>query len=576
MVKIKKILLIGASLSLLSTSIKANNELFTTRGLYGGIQYIYLDNYYEINKKSSKSYLQIYQMGYEGSLYSPRLLTYDVSGTLYFDKTKRSNGEDLSIDDQSFKAYLNLIQGSKYPFTLFVEKQSLPTINLISDYVYSKQDLYRYGLYGSMKFGKYMLSYDARYRDSEVKGVFSDEKVKGSSYSLTLSRSFEKHFLSLYLRRNDTNYYRKSFTDESETDRDDKTSDARVTYNYNPSRTFRLNSYVGYSDIEYYDMKRITSNATFYWTPDDLYSLSFGVIGENLKYSNSFSNFTSIFANGRYKISSNLLSTQSIQFYNSTSSNYEQNTGSVNLGLRYSGNFNKSLSYYISGNTGLSVERGSGEEGIDETILDRNTQSINIGFGTTKRFIASGNLLGFSAYYNKFTSDLGEENDRYTLSSNFMTRIRNNLLYSINATYSDGESIGIKYRDDERVVKTKTTLLTVTNKLQYNTNIGINGRFSATTGLTYVYSNLGNSSGFRPYVNLTFYYRLRRNLIFSSVANVSRDTYGDVTNYSNFNGLEYAIRKIRFSAGARFSNSISDNRKGQQRRNIYLKFERVF
>ncbi len=576
MVKTKKFLLLGAGLCVFNTNIYANDELFTTRGLYGNIQYIYLNNYYEINSRSSESYLQIYQMGYEGSLYSPRLFTYDISGALYFDKTKRSDGEDLDIEDQSFKVYLNLIQGSRYPFTLFVEKQSLPTINLTSDHTYSKQDLYRYGLYGSMKFDKYMLSYDARYRDSEVKGIFSDEKVKGSSLSLTLSRSFEKHFLSIYLRRNDTNYIRKNFTENSVIDRDDRTSDVRLTYNYNPSRTFRLNSYVGYSDVEYYDMKRITSNATFYWIPDDLYSLSFGVIGENLKYKENSSNFTSFFANGRYEISPNLLSTQNVQFYNSASDDYNQNTGSVNLGLRYSGSVNKSLSYYTSANAGLSVERGSGDVGVDETILNRNTQTVNLGFGATKRFVASGNLLGFSAYYNKFTSDLGEENNRYTLSTNFMTRIRNNLLYSLNATYSDGKSVGIKLREDDRVIKTRTSLLTVTNKLQYNTNLGINGRFSATTGVTYTYSNLGNSSGFRPYVNLTFYYRLRRNLIFSSVSNISKDLYGDITNYSNFSGLEYAIRKIRFSAGARFSNSISDNRKGQQRRNVYLKFERVF
>ncbi len=576
MAKINKILFLGTSIYIFNTSIEANNDLFTTRGLYGSIQYIYLNNYYEINKRNNDSYIQIYQMGYEGSLYSPRLLTYDISGALYFDKTKRKNAEDLDINDQSFKVFLNLIQGSRYPFTLFVEKQSLPTINLTSDHVYSKQNLYRYGLYGTMKFSKYILSYDARYRDSEVKGIFNDEKVKGSSLSVTLSRNFEKHFLSIYLRRNDTNYRRNNFSENSVTDRDDKTYDAKLSYNYNPNKTFRLNSYVGYSDVEYYNMKRITSNATFYWTPDDVYSLSFGLINENLKYTNTSSNFTSIFANGRYKISPNLISTQSLQLYNLKSDDYDQNTGSLNFGLRYNNSINKSLSYYTSGNVGLNIERGSGKSGIDERVLNRNIKTINLGFGATKRFVASGNLLGFSTNFNRVTSDLGEENTRYTLSTNFMSRIRNNLLYSLNATYSNGKNIGATLDKNKKVVKTKTSLLTVTNKLNYNTSIGINGRFSATTGVTYTYSNLNNSSGFRPYVNLTFYYRLRRNLIFSSVSNVSRDLYGDITNYSNFNGLEYAIRKIKLSAGARFSDSVSDNRKGQQRRNLYLKFERAF
>ena len=575
MAKVKKTILLGVGLcAALSSNIQAyNDELFATRGFYGSIQYIYLNNYFELNNLSNESYLQLYQMGYEGFLYSPRLIKYDISGALYFDRTKSSSDKrDVNTNDQSFKLYLNLIQGSSYPFTLYIEKQSLPTISLTSNYIYIAQDTYRYGLYGSMKFNDYFIDYSARYRDTKSESSFTGQEIKGSSYTFSLSKRVNKHYYALYLRNINTNYYRKDFINNETSIRKNQTNDARINYNYRHSKTFRMNSYVQFTDTKYYNMKRLTTNVTFDWTPDDVYSMYFGLIGEKLKSQSVSSRYTTLFINGNYKITPKFTTTHNAQLYNVTSDNLKQNIGSLNLGLRYNDKLTETISYYTSANAGIKVERGS-DAGDAGALLDRNVNTIDLSIGSSKIFLESGNTVGLSAYYSYFVTDLGEDNTRYTLSSSFTSRIRSNLRYNVSATYVKSKAIRVL---NQEILTRKSEMFTVVNTLNYNTSIGINGKFTATTGVTYTYTNLGNSTGFRPYVNMTLFYRLRRNLIFSSMANISKDLYNDVTNYTSFAGLEYGIRKIRLSAGVRYTDQISEDRKGQQRKNIYLKFQRVF
>ncbi len=574
----KRVTLIGLSLIVASAgclyAYGKSNDLFITKGFYGNIQYIFLNDINDGTKEDRKSYIQIYQMGYEGSIYSPRLLKYDISGALYFDKstTKTNKGEKrLNIQDQNFKLYLDFIKGTKYPFTLYIEKQALPIISLTNVNLYTARDLYRYGLYGSVDLKDYTFRYNFERRESKATQLFSKEEIEANNFTVSMERRFEKSSYSIYTRYSDADYYRKSLDTGKVTSRLDRTNELKLSYRYSPRKTFRLNSYIRYVDDDYYDLKRTTVNLDAYWMVDKSYTINYGLLGQNLKDDNYTSNYLTMYVNGKYKINSKLQTTQNIQFYNINNDNLKQNVGSFSLGLNYNDNLNKTVSYFVNTDVGLRVERGEDDDPTLTSGLNKNINLYNIGAGITKRFVDTGSIVNFSTQYNYQSSDLGDKLSRYSLSGNFMKRIRSNLAYNLSASYYNGENI---FFTVSKLSKNDSEYLTVTNKLNYGVNMGINGKFLVDVGVKYYRSK--TNDGLQPYLNMTLFYRLQRNLIFNARANITKDLYLNSTNYTTLMGINYQIRKIRISAGARYVNQIREDLRQNGHKNIYVKFERVF
>ncbi len=576
----KRVTLIGLSLIVASAgclyAYGKSNDLFTTRGFYGGIQYIFLNDINDATNEDRKSYIQIYQMGYEGSIYSPRLLKYDISGALYFDKshTKNNKGtEELNIEDQNFKLYLDFIKGSKYPFTLFVEKQALPVISLTNVNLYTARDIYRYGLYGSVDLKDYTFRYNLERRESKTTQISGKEDIKANNFIVSMERRFKNSGYSIYTRYSDADYYRTSLDNNitKVTSRLDRTKELKLSYRYSPGKRFRLNSYIRYVDDDYYDLKRTTVSLDAYWMVDRSYTINYGLLGQSLRDDDYESNYLTWYANGKYKLNSKLQTTQNIQFYNIYNDNLKQNIGSFSLGLNYNDYLNETVSYFVNTNVGLRVERGENDDENLTAGLNKNINLYSIGAGITKRFTDTGSILNFSTQYNYQSSDLGDELSRYSISGNFMKRIRNNLTYNLSGSYYNGKNV---FYSVSKLAENDSEYLTVTNKFNYGVNMGINGKFLADVGLKYYRSQ--TSSGMQPYLNMTVFYRLQRNLVFNAKANITKDLYLNSTNYTTIMGVNYRIRKIRISAGARYVNQIREDLRQNGHKNIYLKFERVF
>jgi len=94
-------------------------------GLSGLVQYTYQeDKNKDINAQSNKdSFIQEYRLRYQGNIYSPRLLMYNIGGSFIKEDSNinesGSGDTTTAVESTGYDIKLDFIQATKYPFTIF-------------------------------------------------------------------------------------------------------------------------------------------------------------------------------------------------------------------------------------------------------------------------------------------------------------------------------------------------------------------------------------------------------------------------------------------------------------------------
>ncbi len=561
---------------------------YRDKGAYGGIEFRYVDDYYETNSSvtSQKAFIQEYMLGYMGNVYSPRLLDYTVEGVLRFenidDKTQGVKST-TKIDSQDYKVNLAFIKETKYPFTLYAQRTNRPYSTIYSQSINRyTQDLEKYGIMGSMKFDLFTLNYGASKNKRVQEDIATLQNRDTTSYNISA-------------RRNEANYniqvsynHLKRITDQtyanSKTSRINQTDDtADIRYGWNISDTLTLSSGLRYLQSDYYRTKTTTADANLRWVPNKKYNGMVSVsasrsdqygnaydIGDAQLYSNQV-DVININQNFNYNVTPQLILTQNMSYYDFSSDRSSGTIYSLRLGANYSKQLKENTRMQLSSSIDMrsSKNETSGTEYSSYQSLDKESYRVNLGARLNQNLPSIRSTLNTGVTYYGMRTSLDETRDRYSLNGSLFTRLFGEFSNRIDVSYMDDESLTYLSSLDG-LYSRSITRLDVGEYIDYATRLGIRGRLSLKVGVRY--SEIDNDglvvSRTVPRADMNLNYRFWQRLIFSAGAHVDKDLTYNYINYSANANISYKIRKVSFSMGYQYFKTevtdVADNLEGTE------------
>ena len=545
---------------------------YRDRGAYGGIEFRYVDDFYETNNSvtSQKAFIQEYMLGYMGNLYSPRLLDYTLEGVLRFenidDKTLGVKST-TKIDSQDYKVNLNFIKETKYPFTLYAQRTNRPYSTIYSQSINRyTQDLDKYGIMGSMKFDLFTVNYGASKNKRVQEDIATLQNRDTTSYNVSVRRNEKNYNIQVsynHLKRITDQTYANNQT--STINQTDDTAD--IKYGWNISDTLTLSSGLRYLKSDYYRTKTTTADANLRWVPNKKYNGMVSMsasrsdqygnaydIGDAQLYSNQV-DMVNINQNFNYNVTPQFVLTENMSYYNFSS---DASSGSI-YSLRFGANYRKQLRENTRMQLSSSIDMRSSTNETSSTeyssyqSLDKESYRVNLGARLNQNLPSIGSTLSTGVTYYGMRTSLDETRDRYTINGSLFTRLFGEFTNHIDASYMDDESLSYLSSLDGLYARS-ITRLDIGEYIDYATRLGIRGRLSLKVGVRY--SEIDNDglvvSRTTPRADMNLNYRFWQRLIFSAGAHVDKDLTYNYINYSANANISYKIRKVSFSMGYQY------------------------
>ncbi len=530
-----------------------------TRGVYGKLEYVLMhdsisDKY---NTTDRKSFVQNYQIGYEHYIYSPRLLTYDLGLSFYIDNSTSDVNSGISTTKSknetkhtNYKAYLNFIKKSKFPFTLYYEKIDSPLWSTAPNgttLVTYKTD--KGGIYGRMKLDAFNLHYEYRQAKTQKHESFAYENGDTKRFAIGMDKSFDENRTATFNYSHEIrNYYRSdnglNYTDSW----NDVVDNAVATYSWIISKTLSFASSVNYLKNEYLEYEDLTGTASLNWTPNKKHSENFSIVADHTTTKDGKNTFLSLNESGSYRYTENFSTNHGFQVYNASGDLYNMTLASATFGTSYlkpfSETFNASFGAYVTGRT---ETYDYSDQNI--SIQDRNMLSYTLSSSVMKSFDEKKSNLSAGVSYYQLISTTSDATQRITANAGYNKKFTDQLSYYFKL-YSTHDSNTYTTAENNETSRT-TNILSIDNSLSYWRAVGHNGKMTLKAGLLYSAGTFINR--FNPYGNFSFFYMLRRDLMFKMLARVSTDTGYDVTSYSGSTDLIYRIRKVEIRTGIQMS-----------------------
>lgn len=534
---------------------------FLTRGFFGNVEYGYSQEQTksENNKEARDTLSQNYTLGKTGFLYSPKLVSYLVQGSLLMDDSQSTSSQSSS-ESVNYRINTDIIRESKYPFTVYADKTTTPYSNIqVGSTLSYNEENNRYGISGTAKVPYVNFRYSATasdmQRDESSAYEMRDEKtVMGNVY-----QNYDHGAFSATYNANMREYSRDNFDLQTRQAFDDQSNDVRINGTWTPDKTLRFASNVSYVENTgtLYNLRNTTGNFETAWTPTDRYIAGLDVGASTMSAAGSKYNTLMLNANSHYQVTPGLSATQNIALNRSDGDSTKYTMEMATLGV----NYHKSFENEWMINTSASV---TGQKQQNETSAEMNSTSADAGInkeaysyslgqGVSKHFESIATTLSGDLSYYGMTSSLEEESQRMSanmlLSSNLWMNFYNTFsLYYIQdeSLYYAGGEIGM--------LKRNTTVRTASNRLNYSRTVGYNGRLALGGGISYSVSQFNDEESVTriyPNVNGNFSYLFFNALQFTSSVAASQDSVSDLTNYSANVGFNYRIRKITMSLDGR-------------------------
>jgi len=546
---------------------------YRDRGAYGGIEFRYVDDFYETNNSvtSQKAFIQEYMLGYMGNVYSPRLLEYTLEGILRFenldDKTQGVKST-TKIDSQDYKVNLAFIKETKYPFTLYAQRTNRPYSTIYSQSINRyTQDLEKYGIMGSIKFDLLTLSYGASKNKRVQEDIATLQNIDTTSYNISARRTEANYNVQVsynHLKRiTDQTYANTKMSSINQTD-----DMADIRYGWNISDTLTLSSGLRYLQSDYYRTKTTTADASVRWVPNKKYNGMISMsasrsdqygnaydIGDAQIYSNQV-DMVNINQNFNYNVTPQLILTENMSYYNFSS---DAASGTI-YSLRFGANYSKQLRANTRMQLSSSIDMRSSTNETTATTeyssyqsLDKESYRVNLGARLNQNLPSISSTLNAGVMYYGMRTSLDETRDRYSFNGSLFTRLFGEFSNRIDVSYMDDKSLSYLSNLDGLFART-ITRLDVGEYIDYATRLGIRGRLSLKVGVRY--SEIDNDglviSRTTPRADMNLNYRFWQRLIFSAGAHVDKDLTYNYINYSANANISYKIRKVSFSMGYQY------------------------
>jgi len=552
-----------------------------TRGLYGKLEYVLTDDTieYEDSKTERNSFVQIYEIGHEGSVYSPYLLVYDLSVALLLDTTDTSYRGEFSEYDSSkdvettnYKAYLKFIQRSKYPFTIYAERRDNPIWTTYDDeatLVTTKTD--KMGIKGRVKSEAATISYEISDYEIDRTESFARQNDKKRRYAVAISKRFAEHNVtaSISASHEDRDYYRDDWGagyTNSWSDTYDRLAGS-LTWKIDANQTLAASTNIlKNSRLDFEDRLAsitYTNIRSSRWT----YALS--LTDDNLQTDEGTNNYLTFAASSTYKIRDNWTTTQNFTLYDASGDVVDLTMTTLDLGTRYTQRHSDTFTTNYTASLTLTSERYGDDANL--TLDDRSLVAYNLGASFSKNYPDSRSSLSGGARYYQLLSTTDDSSKRLTLYGAYNKRFSKQLSYRLKASYGYDESSYTDIGSGETITRSIDTV-DIDSVLNYWRPFAASGKFSSTVGVRY---RSGISyEGLYPYAAMKLRYMLRRMLLLKAMGRVSSDPIYDTTTYTGNVELVYTIRRIRVILGSYYSRQTGGEPGTREHTNVYLRFVR--
>ncbi len=506
-----------------------------TGGLSGLIQMTYQkDENKDIDSESKKSSLiQEYRLQYQGSIYSPRLLMYNLGGTFRKEgsdtEESRAGKTSTKTKSKNYNLMLNFIQGTKYPFTIFKDRIDLPTWTVQPTQTFqTKMTSDRMGLFGNAFLGKGInMRYDIRKDNTRTTGQTQGTDQRNRSFLFGIdSRKEDKFIYATYS-------YQHNF--ERNKNKFEAINNAKVALGLKPGKNTNLNMDLSYNDNSYNEFTTMTSNTNFNYMPSSDFNANMSLYANRIKQRQDTGTFTTFYGNSTYKISQFFTTNQSLMLYKSSGDFGRDSTESLTVGLVFTRQLPEGLTF--SADTTIN---GTAQQ--SETSKDRNSYLYSIGGRVSKFFDSIKSEINGGGSYYSYHSSLGGKTARYAFNAGFISRFIQNLTLQSLLNFTEEDTIGDEIEGASSESKTKR--LTSDNSLAYFMQIGFRGSLDAKVGTIF---EKGTTPRTFRYANLTFRYALRRDLSVNAGINFYTESVGDTRTISGLLGLDYRLRGITFN-----------------------------
>lgn len=502
--------------------------------LSGLLQYTYQQDRGKTpdSKSERNAFSQEYQLRYQGSVYSPRLLMYNIQGIFKKDDSKT---EDSQAGVARFKSKLStynfradFIQRTKYPFSVYREQLEMPTVTETTD---TKQVADRYGIYGNAFLGAGVnLRYDVR-----------EDNIKTTG-SQDVTDKLNRNFLFGLDKRKGDKFVDVSYSYQHVIEKQkrefDAINDIKTSFGLKPGKDTNFNMDASYHNSSLSEFTTIASTMRLDYRPAAEFSANSNLYLNRLITKNERGDFATLYGNSTYKISKFFTTNQNLMLYRSSGDAGNERTESLNLSLIF--NYAKVMPRGLTFSVDSSI---IGDTYQITTGRDRNTVSYSAGAGVSKMFEEINtdvNLRG--SYYQDFSS-LGGKTTIHGFNGGFSNRSIKNLTIQSILSYSEEEKTEDK-ADSAPSLDRRTRTLTSDNSLAYFLRVGFRGSLDAKVGMNFM---AGTYQRTFQYTDWIFRYALMRNLSLNAELKAQKDSISDTILISNIIGVEYLYRALRIS-----------------------------
>jgi hypothetical protein len=431
---------------------------------------------------------------------------------------------------------------------------------------------------GSVDLPYFMLRYSAESSDMQRDESFANETRNNKDYMVSIYKNFnEGTFSAVYNDRN-RDYLRDDSYFQSHQEWSDHSRDARVNGTWNVDKTLRIGSYLTYMDNSYSDMTNLTGNLNANWHPNDRYIAGIDLTASSMEAGGYKNNTVMLGGNSFYQVTPEFSTTQNVSLYHVSGDYMDQTMGTLMLGGRYTKTLENNVVVTTSVDLMGKSEQNSVASDMNVSIPDRNSYSYTIASGASKLIESMRSRISTNVSYYDSTSTLDEKTQRFTANMMLSSTILDNLIYTLSGYYVNEESqyyagleAGMWQRNSE--------ILSVDNMLRYWQDVGYDGRVSLGGGVAYTVSQTDNSDTLTrvfPHVDGSFSYRFFNSLFFNSTVSASQDSVSDMTNYSAYMGLNYTLRKIMITSGARYLLQTGGTLQESTQNSVFFRIMRKF
>ncbi len=537
-------------LGILGVASATHAVIGKSRGLYGKIElgfsrenWKYSDSY-NINIKRD-IFTQIYQVGFDGYLFKPRILSFDVRTDLRLDLSKYRSGGTTTTNrfrGLGYSLRLNFLRASRIPINVFASRNYMVS-RVISKNFEQELDteLNSLGLNLTYLFRKnwfFTFSFMRNTVESIVDGF--DYKDENTTYTFNTSYSKANKRISFSVSQTDIDS-RSEYYSYNETNRRADLNAFFTNTNWN------LNIRSNYYSSKLGDFSLFTQSVNFGYSRDRKLNLN---LSGNLAFyrGSTDTTYLSLSENLSYRLSNSWSVSQSASFLSL------EDTRSLSLGggIGYFRNFSETLSANFS--LSLSLSRWFGDQ-------DKTYYSYNLGGGIRKIFTSLRTFLSVNGNVSQLFLDGELSTTTVNVYESVNTRITSRVSFNHTASYTHNVSEEHDY--SYRIIRT-------TNSLSWKLRLFRKVFVNAQTGVDFWKSLDTQAESIRPYISMNGRYFASRNLNVRFDVNIYRDSYynNDLTISANMR-TTYKFRKILVTWDVQYNKEVFSNGENYQRSRFY-------